>query len=333
MNNSIVEKITSSFDTCSDTTNDTKFNEKIKNEVIIFLIDKEIVNSNNLYYYSICREYSYNDNPEEILFKYVIICKDSGVKFINESLIDYNGNDIYKTMDVYKYFQAPNKDFDKISERKLNFYNDNNRRFNNIKHYLKDKIYLDFACGYGGIIDKCSNLCKDIIGIEIMESALNLLKNKYDYNFYNNIDIIQNNTVDIITIFQSLELLSDPIGNLNKFYKKLKLGGILIIETSNANKALYTLYNNDAYKKFITSLRKVIYSENAIVCLLTNIGFKNINVEHQQRYNISNHLGWLSHNNPGNDIITMDNDELNDMYKNTLINCKKSDTLFIICEK
>jgi hypothetical protein len=127
--------------------------------------------------------------------------------------------------------------------------------------------------------------------------------------------------------------LSDHIGQLKKFYNKLKKGGKLIIETSNANKALYTLYNNNGYKKFITSLRKVIYSDEAITALLIEVGFKNINIEHIQRYNLSNHLGWLSHNKPGNDITIMDDDVLNNIYKKKLIDMKKSDTLFIICEK
>lgn len=333
MNNSIVETIAQSLDKYSNENNDKKFNELIKNEVIIFLIDKKIVNPDNLYFYSICREYSYNTNPLPELLKHVIICKDSGVKFINESVINYKGDDLYKKMDVYKYFQAPDKDLNKILNREQNFYNDNNRRYEKIKPYIKDKIYLDFACGYGGVIDKCKDICKDIIGIEIMDSALDLLKSKYSYKFYNNINIIKNESVDIITIFQSFELLSDHIGYLKNFYNKLKKGGKLIIETSNANKALYTLYNNDGYKKFITSLRKVIYSEESITALLIHVGFKNINIEHIQRYNLSNHLGWLSFNKPGNDIVSIDNELLNNEYKKTLIDSKKSDTIFIVCEK
>lgn len=333
MDNSIVEEITSSFDTYLDKNTDKRFDEEIKNEVIIFLINKKIVNPNNLFFYSICREYSYNNNPSNDLLKYVIICKDSGVKFINESLINYEGDNIYKNMDVYNYFQSSNRELSDIINRKQNFYYDNNRRFKIIEPLIKNKVYLDFACGYGGVIDKCTNICKNIIGIEIMESSLKLLKEKYNYEFYNNIELIKNESVDVISIFQSFELLSDHIGYLEKFYNKLKKGGRLVIETSNANKALYTLYNNDGYKKFITSLRKVIYSEDAITTLLLNIGFKNISVEYQQRYNISNHLGWLSYNKPGNDIIELDNKELNKIYKKTLIDKKKSDTLFIVCEK
>ena len=299
-----------------------KYEDEIKNEIIIFLIQKNIVNRNNLYFYSICREKSHN----------IIICRDSGVKFINDNVI--NGENVYANLDFYKYFQSPNSDIKEIVERKQNFYYDNDRRFEKIKYIIKDKIYLDFACGYGGVINKCSvPYVKDIIGIEIMETALSFLKKNYKYKFYNNIDIIENESIDVITIFQSFELLLDPMNYLKKFHNKLKKGGKMIIETSNANKALYTLYNNDGYKNFITSLRKIIYSESAIVCLLTSIGFKNINVEYQQRYNISNHLGWLSHNKSGNDIYEIDTKELNQEYKCALINKKISDTLFIICEK
>ena len=333
MENTLVEKITSNFDIKTITVNEKKIDQKIKNEVILFLIENQIIIEDEIYFFSICREYSYNDNPTPDLLKHVYICKNNGVKFINDSILNCHQPSIYKKMDVYKYFQAPDRNIDSIIKRPQNFYYDNIRRFEKIKTYITGKIYLDFACGYGGMIDKCSDICKDIIGIEIMDSAINILKQRFKFKFYNSIDIIENNTIDIISIFQSFELLPDHIGYLQKFYNKLKTGGKLIIETSNANKALYNVYNNDGYKNFITSLRKVIYSEDAIKFLLMSIGFNNITVEYVQRYNISNHFGWLSHNKPGNDVLLMDNDELNKIYKETLINKKYSDTLFIICEK
>ena len=333
MEHSLIENMTLTLDNYDNRNTWKKFNEEIKNEVILFLIEKNIVNKDNLYFYSICREYSYNDNPSQNLLKYIIMCRDSGVKFINESIINYDGNRIYKNMDFYKYFQAPDRDLNKIVNRKQNFYYDNIRRFEKIKPFIKNKTYLDFACGYGGMINISANICKKIIGVEIMDSALEMLRDKYNYQFYNNIDAVKNASVDVLTIFQSFELLNDHMGYLKKFYKKLKFGGKLIIETNNANKALYTLYNNAGYKKFITSLRRVIYSEDAIMCLLNEHGFKNINIEYQQRYNISNHLGWLSSNKPGNDILLLDNDGLNKIYKKILIDAKKADTLFIICEK
>ena len=109
---------------------------------------------------------------------------------------------------------------------------------------------------------------------------------------------------------------------------RLKKRGKLIIETSNANKALRELYNSVGYKKFTTLYRRVIYSETAIKCLLKQVGFNNIDVQHQQRYRLSNHLGWLVYNNTGNEISMFDDNQLNKIYSNILIKNKLSDGLY-----
>ena len=301
------------------------FKGKILNEIIILFIENNIVKKNSIYLYSKCREFNINNT-------YILCCSVSNIKFINESIIN-NNNIIYEKMDIYKYFQSENKNLNSILNRDLNFKQDNIRRYNNLKKIISNKTYLDFACGYGGMLFKCKDICKNIMGVEIMESCISILKNEYNFNIYNNIDNIKDNSIDVISIFQSFELLENPLLYLKKFYNKLKKGGKLIIETSNSNKILHSIYKNYGYQNFTTSLRKIIYTEDSIKFLLEYSNFKNISIKYEQRYNLSNHLGWLVYNNSGNNIDLFNDKELNNSYYKILIDNKIADTLFIICNK
>ena len=328
----IIEQITSEFDNKKDDTfkKIKSFQGKVKNETILFLIKKGIVKKNRLYNYAFSREYYHGYKKDK--FKSPIICCDySKVKFVNES-VKNDLTKIYKNINVFKFFQAKNKDLNDILYRDQNFFHDNNRRKKLIKDLVKNKYWVDFACGYGGMLFKLNKVCKRCVGIEVMSSAIEILKRK-NFEIYSNIDQIKNNSVDVITIFQSLELLNDHMKYLKLFHKKLKKRGKLIIETSNANKALRELYNNVGYKKFTTLYRRVIYSETAIKCLLKQVGFNNIDVKHQQRYRLSNHLGWLVYNCTGKEISMFDDYKLNKIYSDILVTNKLSDTLFIICNK
>ena len=325
-----MEDITSTFD-ISITKNDIKkkFVGEIKNKLVHFFIKKGIIKQEALYIYSTCREYSYN--KQNNIKNYIICCDYSKIKFINEDTSDEIIN-VYKHINIYKYFQAKDNNLESILNRKLNFSDDNNRRYKLISNIIKDKFYIDFACGYGGMLFKCNDICKKCIGIEVMKTAIDILTDK-GFIVKNNIELIENNTVDIISIFQSLELLDNHRKYLELFYKKLKKGGKLVIETSNAKKALYEIYNNKGYKQFITSYRRLIYTEDAIKCLLKDIGYTNIDITYHQRYKLSNHLGWITNNYPGNDITLFDDNQLNKEYSKILIKNKLADTLFIVCQK
>ena len=66
--------------------------------------------------------------------------------------------------------------------------------------------------------------------------------------------------------------------------------------------------------------------------MLNIVGFTNIKINYYQRYNIFNHLGWLSNGTPGGHKTTKLNDnELVDTYNNFLIKQKKTDTIIAYC--
>ena len=72
--------------------------------------------------------------------KYILCCDFSGIKFVNESVINNKINNLYEKMDIYKFFQSKNNDLNSIINRDLNFKFDNIRRYKNIEELINNKI-------------------------------------------------------------------------------------------------------------------------------------------------------------------------------------------------
>jgi len=130
-----------------------------------------------------------------------------------------------------------------------------------------------------------------------------------------------------------LEHLYDPIETLKQIKLKMKKKTLLIIEVPHANDFLINEYNCEKFKNFtFWSEHLILHTEQSLTKLLNIIGFSNIKITHYQRYNIFNHLCWLSKGTPGGHKTTQfqDNDLINS-YNNFLIKQQKTDTIIAYC--
>lgn len=108
-------------------------------------------------------------------------------------------------------------------------------------------------------------------------------------------------------------------------------GGILIIETPNAEDALISLYDCDAFKDFtFWSEHIILYNSDTLQKMVCGNGFEVINSGQIQRYPLSNHLYWLSNGRPGGHKKwhEFNGCEINEMYADVLAKKKQCDTLF-----
>lgn len=308
-----------------------KYNEEIINEDIIFLINKKIINSDNLYCISFSREYNYLKIKDEQFKIPIIKCLDSNNIFINKSKNE-DLSYLFKDLDMYEYFQCESRDFTKIKERENNFKIDDERRYNLLKKLVKDKYWLDFGCGYGSLFFSLKDTYKKCVGLDIMESCINELQN-HGIKMIRDINELEDNSLDIITATQVVELLSSQIDFYNMCYKKLKKGGKLLIETNNSMDALLYLYKSKGFENFLTYTRRFIGNNESYKVLLEECNFKNIQISNDHTYSLANHLGWLSTKLPGNDIEIFNNNEINEIYKKILCKNNLGDKLIIICDK
>lgn len=226
-----------------------------------------------------------------------------------------------------KYWDSKN-----IIDARNKTYDDDIRRYNQINN-INYKTLLDFGCGNGGLLKiiKDANKNKNIIGLELNEKLIDYLNNE-NIPTYKDINNIPDN-IDCIMLNHVLEHLYDPITTLKCIKKKMKEKTLLIIEVPHADDFLISEYNCNEFKKFtFWSEHLILHTEKSLMNLLNLIGFKYVKINYFQRYNIFNHLNWLSNGKPGGHKNTNYNDkEFIESYNNFLIKNKKTDTLIAHC--
>jgi SAM-dependent methyltransferase len=211
-------------------------------------------------------------------------------------------------------------------------YDDDIRRYNQLKT-INYKTLLDFGCGNGGLLKviKDNNKDKNVFGIELNENLIDYL-NSENIPTYNDINKIPEN-LDCIMLNHVLEHLYDPIYSLKCIKQKMKEKTLLIIEVPHAKDFLISEYNCNEFKKFtFWSEHLILHTKESLMNLLNLIGFTHINISYYQRYNIFNHLNWLSNGKPGGHKNNNYHDkELIDSYNKFLIKNEKTDTLIAHC--
>ena len=152
----------------------------------------------------------------------------------------------------------------------------------------------------------------------------------------NNLDNI-NEKFDIITSFHVIEHIKEPLKILDKLKNLLEDNGRLIIEVPNANDALLTIYENEAFSNFTYwSCHLYLYTHHTLNLLAKQAGFEVEFIKHIQRYPLSNHLYWLSKNKPGGHEKWgnfFDSKELNSAYENQLASLGATDTIIACLKK
>lgn len=258
----------------------------------------------------------------------VLKCKKSGVLFLDKT--SHINKKYYENIDQWVFSE------DKSHEEWLNeTYNDDLRRFNQIKDLVVNKSWMDFGTGAGGILDMMKGKPKKMIGIEPQKKILSLLNEK-NFEVYSSIDDVKNKNFDVITMFHVLEHLDNPIEILKKLYETLNDNGVLIIEVPHAKDFLLSFVNLDEFKKFaFWSEHLILHTRNSLEVFIKEAGFNNVVISNCQRYNFSNHLYWINNKKSGgHKLLNFFNDkEFDKSYENILSKNDMCDTLIAYAYK
>lgn len=209
---------------------------------------------------------------------------------------------------------------------------DDQRRFDMLRPALVNRKLLDFGCGAGGFLLKAQALASSVAGVELEErvhahwgDALSLHRSLE----------AAGGGYDLITAFHVLEHLTDPRSMLKELASRLASGGRLVVEVPSSDDALLTLYDNDAFQRFTYwSQHLYLFNAGTLRSLAGQAGLKVVAIEQFQRYPLSNHLHWLSRNQPGGHQkwSFLDSPELQKAYANALAAVAKCDTLIAYLE-
>lgn len=120
------------------------------------------------------------------------------------------------------------------------------RLFSLIERHLKKKgKLLDVGCGVGILLEVAKEKGWDVYGQEVAPFAVNYCKSR-NFNIHNKPlpDLnLPEHSFDVITLFDVMAHLKDPVSYVNTCAKLLKPGGYLIIKTPYHSPFLFFLAN------------------------------------------------------------------------------------------
>jgi len=217
---------------------------------------------------------------------------------------------------------------------------------------FRNKIVADIGCGGGAFLDYIDGVAKTIIAVEPSKDYRQKLIDKFTHSGeggvypYASVALKDwQNKVDIVTSFDVIEHVTNPIEFLNDIYKLLKDGGQAIIETPTNQPVTSDLLGED-YNKIIvyTAQHLWVFSENSLSFMAKKIGFSKCSFKYFQKWDLTNLLTWMKYKRPlsigsnyGIPEIDINYDfvtpTLNEVYKKTLEEKGLADTIIMYLEK
>lgn len=175
---------------------------------------------------------------------------------------------------------------------------DNERRFQYLKAILPNRSLLDFGCGAGGFLLKTRELTTMAHGVE-PEKRFGAHYINHALPVFLNLSGIPNGLreegYDIITLFHVLEHIPHPKSCLTNLSKLLADNGQIIIEVPNADDALLTLYQCEAFQNYTYwDCHLFLYTAKTLRMLFDQVNLRVNYIKQIQRYPLSNHLYWLA---------------------------------------
>lgn len=152
------------------------------------------------------------------------------------------------------------------------------------KHYIKDKIGVDYGCGYGSFTNGAGKISKRVYGIEASRKIVTQIRksSKINVTFLCRQSMIlpfKSNSIDYFYSTEVLEHLhpDDAVLHLKEVYRCLKRGGVYILLTPNK-----IFGPSDVSKFFLKKgsssrgLHLKEYTYDSLNKILSSIGFKKI---------------------------------------------------------
>ena len=258
-------------------------------------------------------------------------CKNCGAIFH----LPYVSNDEYYRSEEYRTSVDGSSDADTFQK------NHDKESLDKLEYtgteIFRNKVVADIGCGGGSFLDYVRGVAKEIIAIEPSENFLHYLHNKgiVAFPYAKDAVIDFKEKVDIVTSFDVIEHVEDPVTFLRDSYTLLNEKGTAIIGTPTDAPFMRSLLGNVYEKKVLFSVQHLWYlSEESIKIAAKKAGFKKYEVKYFQRYGISNMMAWLRDKKPeGNIHFNGVSDTLNAVYKEELERQKLGDYIVLYASK
>ena len=173
----------------------------------------------------------------------ITACNDCGLKFTNPRIKEETIGDYYNSEDYISHSNTNkgliNKVYHLVRKHQIK------QKEKLISKICENKILLDFGCGTGDFINYCKNKKWSVSGLEPDEKARKYAENNFQLTIYPSLKSIKNNTVDIVTMWHSLEHVYNLKEDLRSISQLINKNGHLIIAVPNSDS-----YDAKYYKKY-----------------------------------------------------------------------------------
>jgi len=160
---------------------------------------------------------------------------------------------------------------------------------------------LEIGSSTGHFLHSIRDMVRETTGIELNSEHAEFAKNNLELNIFDQPlgkAPLEQNSYDVIFMFQVFEHIPNPLEFLKLCKKYLKKSGIIYIEVPNIKDVLLNVYNISQFRDFYFRVPHVYYySEETLQLILKKAGFQGT-VSTSQEYTFFNHIHWLTTRKP-----------------------------------
>lgn len=148
-----------------------------------------------------------------------------------------------------------------------------------IQKYKKPQSLLDIGCGVGIFLQQVKEIGWNALGIDMSRAAVTYARSHGLDVRLGKIEEVTFNprSFDVITLFQTIEHIEDPLKILKKAYSLLRKGGMLMLTTPSEESVLARMLG-----KFWFGYRNIehsfFYNSQSLTAMQKNVGFRNVMV-------------------------------------------------------
>lgn len=201
---------------------------------------------------------------------------------------------------------------------------------------FRNKIVADVGCGGGAFLDFIAGAASEIIGIEPSYKYRTQMSAKgyITYPYMKEAKERYADRVEVITSFDVIEHVGNPLEFLKDIYDLLAPNGKAIIGTPTGTPIMRELLGN-VYEEFLFSTQHIwILSRESMELLAEKAGFHKFRVEYKQRYGLGNCISWLINKKPrGHISYDFISETMNQVWKNECNANGLSDYIVLYAEK
>lgn len=225
-----------------------------------------------------------NGKKSAILYKknsYLIRrCNSCGLTFTDLLLSNNQLKELYSR----SFFSVKGQDYYYFRDRLTNLKNVY-MRINRIKQFFPGDKLLDVGCGFGFFLYVAKETW-DSQGIELSDFASDfardLTKTKVVNADFLNVEFSEE-SFGIITMWDFIEHVSNPLAVLRKANKIMKMHGLLVISTPDVGSPVARILGNKWYL-LVPPLHLFYFNSDTISMLLKKSGFDIEKIEHKGKF-------------------------------------------------